>query len=48
MDGDSDYEVVTKITYAGWRITYAGGRAGGGEGGSEGAADGNGVEMQTM
>lgn len=28
MDGDSDYEVVTKITYAGWRITYAGWPAG--------------------
>jgi len=25
VDGDSDYEVVTKITYAGWKITYAGG-----------------------
>lgn len=22
-DGDSDYEVIAKITYAGWRITYA-------------------------
>jgi hypothetical protein len=23
INGDSEYEVVTKITYAGWRITYA-------------------------
>ena len=28
MDSDGDYEVVTKITYAGWRITYAGWSAG--------------------
>lgn len=38
MDGDSDYEVVTKITYAGWRITYAG---------AAGGVD-DGVGMQTM
>lgn len=23
INGDSEYEIVTEITYAGWRITYA-------------------------
>lgn len=47
MDGDSDYyEIVTKITYAGWRITYAGEEGKRGDGGQERCRDADDVKAQ--